>query len=201
MENLPQFNLVDIIALLYIALITLRGLARGLSGELARLLSAAAAVAAGLYFYEPFGRVLLQYTRLGEWGGERTAFGVAFALLLIGGWLAMRALRFLLRHLMEFTFRGRIERVGGMLAGFLRASVVAGAVILLLGLAPQEDLRQLFVEESLLGRHLARYALPAYDELAEKFPALRIPARKEAADVEEVEAEEQDDTEPAEESE
>ena len=200
MENLPQFNLVDVIALICIVLGALRGLTGGLSGELARLLSAVGAVAAGIHFYEPLGRTLLDHTRMGEWG-ERTAYGVAFALLLAGGWLVMRVLRFLLRSLMEFTFRGRIERVGGMLAGFLRASVVTGAVILLLGLVPHEAMRRLFVDESLLGRPLARYVLPAYEELADKYPALRLPARRESADLDEEPAKSEAGSEPAGESE
>jgi len=181
MENLPQFNLVDVLALIYVVLGALRGLSRGLSGELARLLSVVVAVAVGLYFYEPVGRYLLEHTRLAE-GGETTAYAVSFGVLLIGGWLAMRVLRFLLRSLMEFSFRGRLEKVGGAVAGFLRCSVEAAAVILLLGLVPHETMRRLFVDESLLGRPLARYVLPAYDELAEKYPTLRIPSRRESGD-------------------
>lgn len=181
MENLPQFNLVDVLALIYVVLGALRGLSRGLSGELARLLSVVVAVAVGLYFYEPVGRYLLEHTRLAE-GGETTAYAASFGVLLVGGWLAMRVLRFLLRSLMEFSFRGRLEKVGGAVAGFLRCSVEAAAVILLLGLVPHETMRRLFVDESLLGRPLARYVLPAYDELAEKYPTLRIPSRRESGD-------------------
>lgn len=190
MENLPQFNLVDILAMIYIVLGVVRGFLNGLSGELARLLSVVVAVAAGLHFYEPMGGYLLDHTRMGEWD-PKAAYMVSFGVLLAGGWLAMRLLRVVLRHLMEFTFRGRIEKVGGALAGFLRYSVEAGAIILLLGLVPHEAMRKHFVDESFFGRPLALYVLPAYEKLAEKYPALRIPVRREAGDLEEeaVEAE------------
>lgn len=178
MENGPQFNPVDIVALVYVLFVLIRGFFRGLSGELARLLSAAAAVAAGLYFYRPVGEWLADNTRLAEWG-ESLPFGLAFGLMLLGAWLLMRLLRLVLKSLMVFSFRGNLERVGGGLAGGIRASVVAAALILLLGLWPSETMRRVFVDESVLGRNLARHVLPVYDRLAEKYPAIRLPAPSE----------------------
>lgn len=183
MENLPQFNLADLGFIILVLIGLARGWARGLSGELARLLSVAAGLAAGIYFYQPVGRHLVEQTRLGEWE-EPATHGIAFGLIFIGTWLAMRLLRFLLRHVMEFAFRGKIEKVGGALAGLLRSAILAAAGVLLLGSCPVAGLRRFFFEESVIGGTLARHLLPVYDELREKYPALQALPRRGEPDLE-----------------
>ncbi len=172
MDAVAQYNAVDFVLLAILLTGLFTGWKRGLSGELAGLISAGAALFAGWYYYQPASEFLLEKTRL-----EGAAAPVAaFVGILAGAWLAMLLLRLVLRHLMEFTFRGNIERIGGALAGLLKYAFFASALILLLGMWPNETLRRVFAENSMAGRTLADTLGPVYEELSEKYPVLKLPA-------------------------
>ena len=175
MDNLSHFNIVDIVALILILLGLVRGFMNGLSGELAGLLGAAAAFAGAWYFYTPLGNLLADKTRL----SERATVAVAFVLALIGAYMAMRILRLVLRHVMEFSFKGKIEKIGGMLAGGIRMTVVATALVLLMTLWPHEYLHRLFAEESVFGGFVFEKLGPVYEKIVEEHPALKIPRKEE----------------------
>ena len=174
MEHLPQFNIVDIIAMTLMAIGLIRGLAKGLSGELAGLLSACAALVAGWYFYKPFGGYLTGVTRL----SERGAYALAFALTLVGAYILMRILRIVLRSLMEFSFKGNLERIGGALAGLIRMTVFSAALILVASLWPNDYVHEHFAVRSSFGRLLYDHLGPVYENLSEKYPALKIPTKE-----------------------
>jgi uncharacterized membrane protein required for colicin V production len=171
MEHLPHFNIVDLAVMVLLLLGLARGAMRGLSGELSGLISAGAALFAGWSLYRPIGDFLFNRSRL----SEPAAHVVAFFAALVGGYLLMKVIGLILRSIMEFSFRGRIERVGGALAGFSRSAVVLAVILLLAGLWPSSSLHRLFAEESVAGRTVYRTLGPAYESLAEKHPALRIP--------------------------
>ena len=177
MDQLPHFNVIDIVVVILILLGLIRGLVKGLSGELAGLLSAAAAVTGAWYFYTPLGNFLTDKTRL----SEAATGAVAFILALVGAYLLMRILRLVLRHVMEFSFKGSIEKIGGMLAGGIRMTVVVAAIVLLMAMWPHEYLHRLFAEESVFGRFVFEKLGPVYEEIAEKHPALQIPRKEEPA--------------------
>ena len=104
------------------------GAVRGLSHELAMLIGMIAAVTVTWLFYEPVSAWLC-----GHWTGlhpEITRL-VAVLVLVTVALYAMRALRIGLGALMTFSFKGPVERVGGLLAGLFRR----GAVYLVLMLA------------------------------------------------------------------
>lgn len=179
MNTSPQFNIVDILVIILILYGLIRGLMKGLSGELAGLLSAAAAVAGGWYGYQPLGNFLADKTRL----SQPATVAVAFILALIGAYILMRILRLVLRNVMEFSFKGKIEKIGGMLAGGTRMTVIVAALVLLMTLWPHEYLHRLFAEESMFGRFVSGTLGPVYEKIAEEHPALQIP-RKEYPAVE-----------------
>jgi uncharacterized membrane protein required for colicin V production len=76
MEQVQLFNIVDIIALIIIALGSIRGLIRGLSSEIACFISTITALFMGLHFFRPFGSWLLENTRLTKWSAHAVAFAV-----------------------------------------------------------------------------------------------------------------------------
>lgn len=177
MDTSSQFNIIDIAVVVLILFGLVRGLMKGLSGELAGLLSAAAAVAGAWYFYTPLGNFLADKTRL----SEPATVAVAFILALVGAYIMMRILRLVLRHVMEFSFKGKIEKIGGMLAGGIRMAVVTAALVLLMGLWPHEYLHRLFAEESVFGRFVFEKLGPVYEKIAEEHPAMQIPRKEEPA--------------------
>lgn len=181
MNTSPQFNIVDILVIILILYGLIRGLVKGLSGELAGLLSAAAAVTGAWYFYTPLGNFLADKSRL----SEPATVAVAFILALIGAYILMRILRLVLQNMMEFSFKGKIEKLGGMLAGGIRMTVVAAALVLLMAMWPHDYPYGLFAEESMFGRFVFEKLGPVYEKIAEEHPALQIPRKEEPAVEEE----------------
>lgn len=163
-----QFNWVDVIWAVWLLVGLLQGLRRGLSGELARVISAGLALWAAWRFYEPLATRLDAHTDL----SPLATAGLAFVGLTVAGLLVMHLIRLLLHHVLQFTFRGKIERLGGMLAGGLRAGLFAAALIFALGFVAQEDVRRHVVTESFIGTHLQRWASPVWEELRAEFPQL-----------------------------
>lgn len=174
MSSLPHFNIVDIVIMALLLFGMIRGARKGLSGELADVISIAAAFFAGWVFYEPLGTYFRTNTRLSETG----SYIAAFFAVLVGAYLLMRVLRLVLQHVMEFSFKGKIERVGGALAGLAHAGVVTASLILVVGLLPDRALHYNFVENSVFGLVLYERLGPVYEDLSEKHPALRLPDGK-----------------------
>ncbi|MBN1268968.1 MAG: CvpA family protein [Kiritimatiellae bacterium] len=168
MAESVHYNFVDILAILFLIMGLLRGLKRGLSGEIARLAGVLLAVWAGWRFYEPLGERIFRATRLTAQPSRALAFFAAVAI----GYLLMLAARLVLRQLMEFTFKGRIERVGGALCGLLKAAAAVAAVIIFMGLVPSAYLREVFAERSLFGRAINTHLPAMYADLSERYPKL-----------------------------
>jgi len=168
METVPIFNFVDIIALILILLGLWQGFRRGLSGELAQMISAVVSVWIGWNYYDDLGHWLTDSTRL----GPQESLAVAFILLILGAFLFTWIVRIVLKHIIEFTFKERIEKMGGGLAGGLRTMLIVAAVIFFVGLLPNEYLHRVFAENSLIGRQLDRYIPTAYEKLSEYYPNL-----------------------------
>lgn len=185
-DSLPLFNIADLVVFGILLFGLIRGFIKGLSGELAGLISVVVAVAAGRFLYRPLGLYIGERTTL----GEPAAYAAAFIVTLLGAYLLMLILRLMLRALMEFSFKGKIERLGGALAGLLGAAVFAAALLLVLGLWPNDRLHRVFAEDSVIGHAVYTWLGPVYERFSEEHPALAIPRREEAAEDELIESEE-----------
>jgi len=165
------FNIIDAIVGVFLAAGLIGGVRRGLSGELARaVIAVACIVVASLY-----GRPLADWA-LNRFGlSPRTSYLAALLALLLGVYLASSLLRMLLGRLMDFQFKGKLERLGGGLCGLLRSGVVVSILLLLLSLMPNPKLRDLITQESSSGRLICPHMRPMYESLSERVPELRIP--------------------------
>ncbi len=183
MSSLPQFNVADIAITVLLLLGLVRGAKKGLSGELSGLISIGAALFAGWKLHEPIGDFIIGHTRL----SGAAAYVTAFVATLVGGYLVMKAVRLISRHVMEFSFKGRIERIGGALAGLTKTAAVVAAVVLAIGLSPSAPFHGWVAKESVIGRTLCRTLTPVYEDLSEKYPALKIPRKGEEEPIEDEE--------------
>ena len=157
-----QFNWVDwtfAAVLLYGAAM---GAVRGLSSELATLIGMVVAVIVTRLFYEP-----VSYWICDRWGwneGVTRLFAVVLlALLALYG---MRLLRIALGALMTFSFKGLVERVGGLLAGFVRLGAIALVLLLAASFVPSAWLQRAVMLDSTVGRQALPLLVEKYNELA-----------------------------------
>ena len=158
-------NLIDVIALLFLVLGTFVGYRRGLSGELSRLVSVIFALLVGLQVYRPLGAWVVEHTRL----EARSAETCAYAVTIVAAILGMVLVRVLFKFLMKLVFEETTDKVGGAVAGFLRACATVLIVFVLMNLWPHDYLNRHFGEESLIGRIVLKH-LPSVREKMEALP-------------------------------
>ena len=167
MEHFPV-SVVDMIAVLVICLSTLRGFFRGLSGELAQLISLVLALVVGVYSYRPFGIWILSNTHL----SHRAAHTVAFVVTVTTVILAAVLLGFVFRRIMKIVFDPKIDKPGGGLAGFVSGTLAVLLVLMILNLWPHAYLNRKCGEESVIGRLVVKF-MPAVREKVDDLPATR----------------------------
>ncbi len=176
-NSLSTISVVDAIVVVFLVFALFRGLLKGLSAELAGLISAAVALLCGWHAFRPLGEWVEAHTRL----SGNPAYVLAFTLAVTGGYLVMRIVRLVLRNILEFSFKGPIERVGGALAGLLRGAIVAAAVLVFLSLWQNEAVHRWIVEESVAGRFVTHRLRPWYDAMIVEHPDLPLPRPVEPA--------------------
>ena len=165
-----QFNWVDwtfVAVLLYGAAM---GAVRGLSSELATLIGMVVAVVVTRLFYEP-----VSFWICDRWGwNEEVTRLFAVVLLALVTLYGMRLVRIALGALMTFSFKGLVERVGGLLAGFVRLGVIGLVLLLAASFVPSAGLQRAVMLDSTVGRQALPLLVEKYNELAAK--AALIPA-------------------------
>ncbi len=179
---MPPFNTIDIIILALLAIATLRGVMRGLSGELASLISLVVAAVTGWHYYRPLGEYLADTTRMSAMQADT----VAFVVVIGGALILLWALSIVLKSIMEFTFKGEIERIGGGLMGLTRYALILAAFLIVINQFAAGALKQIVIQESFIGRHTIAQVEPLYTDLVRRYPEL--PALPEAEDDEDTDA-------------
>jgi len=160
---------IDILCAVLLLVAGFCGFRRGLSGELARIATAVIAAVAAWALFPQAVRLLTEHTRVAD---ERQLAALAVTLVFLLAYLLVWALRLVLRHMAEFKFKGRLERVGGVLSAMVRWAVVLCILIVAVDLWSDGYLREQVVEQSVFGRTVSRCVTPLYDRIAEEHPVL-----------------------------
>ena len=165
-----QFNWVDWAFAAVLVYGAVMGLVRGLSSELATLIGMVVAVIVTRLFYEP-----VSFWVCARWGwNEQITRLFAVVLLALLALYGMRLLRIALGAMMTFSFKGLVERGGGLLAGFFRLGVIALVLLLAASFVPSSTLQRAVMYDSAVGRLALPLLVAKYNELAAK--AAMLPA-------------------------
>lgn len=141
---------VDIAAIAIVAIGAMVGLFRGLSGEISRLISTLVAFFLSIRLCHPIGLWLSAHTRI----SGPAAATLAFCLTLVTAVLVMLVLRLILKQIFQLAVTPAWERIGGLLAGSLRASIFVVIIFWIFNLVPHDYLNRIFGEESTVGRQV-----------------------------------------------
>ena len=158
----PSPSVVDVVALAVVAAGGLLGLFRGLSGELARLISTVAALLLGLRFYRPIGEWAVANTRL----TGRPALAIGFIVTVLVVVVVTLLIRFATKRVLKVVVEGSAERIGGLVAGLVSAAVAVFMCFVILNLVPSAYLNRKFGSESVVGTIVLK-AMPHLQELVE----------------------------------
>lgn len=174
MSNIP-INALDVGVVLVSLFTMMLGLRNGLSKELARVIGLVVAIIAGFYFYEILAQVIQRQTEL----SQKTALTISLIICILAGAIILGCLRFVLAKILEFGFKGPLERIGGMIAGLVRGLVFCTAILFLLGLVPHEGLHRQVTELSVAGKAVTSYLPDAYNKYAQELPEIFPDTKKE----------------------
>lgn len=151
MNNLlSPFNVADMLAAILVAVWTLVGLKKGLSGQIAFFI-AGLAVVASLYF---------GFTPCQEWLVKRflmpaqLARLVSFVALIGIPLLAVLLIHSAAGYVVKVTFTTWVDRLCGAIAGCLSACVFVALVFVLLNVLPRDIRPASFGRQSWVGRHV-----------------------------------------------
>ncbi|HMP71790.1 MAG TPA: CvpA family protein [Kiritimatiellia bacterium] len=171
MNYLPSWlNPVDAAVAIILLVGLIGGVRRGLSGELARLITFVAAI------YLAWLLAPLAANAFAEEKGIPTheMFVISFVALLIVLYILLGVIRWILHFVLDFSFRGKLEIYGGALFGLSRYLIFCSVALLLLSKAPSEGVQAL-LQGSVSQAAIERFIQPAHQRLSDRFPALRIP--------------------------
>ena len=175
--NTSGFNAVDAVVLIWLVIGGWHGARHGLTGELGRLLAAALAFFVAWQGCGWLGGRMLATGRL----SAMAAHGVAFVLMLIATYILLRLMAILLKNLATFSFKGKLEPLGGAFMGLLISALLVMGLLFVLGRWPNEKLQRWFAEDSACGRVVQVQLAPLYARLVARYPSLRIPESTEPA--------------------
>lgn len=159
LQDITFATVIDTTAVILVVLGALRGVRRGLAGELARVICLALMLGGGLLVARQAAPWMAEHSRL-EMDAAR-ALVLLLALVLL--WTGLLLIRMLLGKVMQMIFEPVFNRVGGFLAGALRAAIVVVTVMLAVYAWPHAYLRQTLGEDSMIGRHVIAW-IPFFEE-------------------------------------
>lgn len=165
------FNAVDVVAAMWLLIGFWRGVRQGLAGALLRLLAVAVAVGVGLTGYAWLGEKMSSGGRFAGASGDL----LAFFLITVAAYVVLRLIGMLLKNTITFTFKGKLEPLGGGLVGLLVSACVIAIVLLLAGQWPHPQMKQWFAEDAWTGRLVQEQLGPTWQRLERRYPALRLP--------------------------
>lgn len=149
---MPEINVIDIVACVFILLSMLHGYKRGLSGEVAQLVGVLVGFCLGMAGYRPFAAWMAANTRVS--GG--VADVLAFIVILVFSTGALVLVRVVLSRVMRVVFDESLNKGGGVIAAFIRSGVVTLIMFIVMNLVPHPYLNEQFGQASLIGRGTLR---------------------------------------------
>lgn len=147
MDILTRINWVDILIVIIIARISYVALQDGLSHEIFPLIGTALTAAISMRYYHELSMFIQGMAGMSVQILEVLAF---IALVIVIGFIFKLA-RFLVDALLKVTWHPFVEKFGGLIFGFLRASVVVSIVLTIMSLTPLPYLSYSIKDKSLLG--------------------------------------------------
>jgi len=143
--------LVDVLAVMVLLFFLVRGLIRGVSDELARVLSFIGGASAGVAIYPLIQKTLSSLT------GTPSSAALALTsltLTLLAGFIGGLAIRYAFTAMFQVVILQPADAVLGLAAGAVYAAVILAVVFALAMLIPLTSVQRLFTEQSRVGQQV-----------------------------------------------
>ncbi len=148
--TLPEFNWIDIIIAIFLALSLLQGIRAGLVKSFFTIAGIAAGLTAAIIYYVDGSILILEYINLPRFIADSISFILIFSITS----LLFHFVGTLVRLVTRFTPLRLVDKVGGGGAGLVIGVAVVGVFLILLIAFPIIPGAQDYVEESTFGYHI-----------------------------------------------
>jgi membrane protein required for colicin V production len=162
-------NYFDVILVILISIITIRGLIRGLITELMILIALILGFFIATFYLSDVSGLLIQlFPSLPEAGARILAFIVLFLTVNI----TIRLLSRMLNQFAKFTFLQPVNKIAGAAFAFLKVVLILSIVFLIVDLIPHSEilLKRLHIDQSLLFNPIKMVAPGLYSTLVYVLP-------------------------------
>lgn len=169
MEIISKLNWIDILVIIIFLRTSYVSFHDGLSHQVLPLIGSAVSVVVSLYYYSKIALLM---------GGHLPAFGlramelVAFLAIVFIVGLVFRVIKFVLDKIIKVSWHPAIEKLGGLLTGLVKATVVVSIVLIAISLVPASYMQRSIKDRSLTGMWFLAVGPSIYDKASAVFPGL-----------------------------
>ncbi len=156
-----QMNWVDIFVLILLIQGTYVGLKHGLLSEIFTIFGIIVALFVSIHYYPNTAQFLSRQVFFSKLSTSLNE-GLSFVCLLLAVMFIFKLGRFVAQFIMHFEISGPLERMGGVVCGFIRGGVVAALILFALNLLPLSYLKKSINRDSLSGPHLIKVGPAIY---------------------------------------
>ena len=163
MAEIPfgRINWVDVLTLILLFRMGYIGFQLGLPAELVKLFAAVGGLCLGFFYYQTAGDILAAHTFLGvEWASV-----LAMAVLVSGGYFLFTRFFRWVGRLGQMSFEKRLNQVGGLIIGLVRAVLVTSIVLVTCLQFSAASMQESIEQNSMSGKAISRVAPAVYDTL------------------------------------
>lgn len=143
--------LVDVLAVMVLLFFLIRGLIRGVSDELARVLSFVGGAVTGVALYPLIHKTLSALTGIPSCAALALT---SLTLTLLAGFIVGLAMRYAFTAMFQVVILQPADAALGLAAGAVYASVILAVVFALAMIIPSKPVHRLFAEQSRVGQQI-----------------------------------------------
>ena len=167
MDMFSRVNWVDVLIAIIMFRMSYVALQDGLSHEIFPLVASICTAVLSLQFY----RVLAIYFSGNVFGmSVGTANLISFVLLFVLFSFVFRLIKAVLDKIIKVTWHPVLEKLGGLMAGMVRASIVSSIILIILTLMPFSYFTLSIKEKSLTGMYFLKIAPKIYETVVWAIP-------------------------------
>ncbi|MDA3799676.1 MAG: CvpA family protein [Kiritimatiellae bacterium] len=149
---LDMFSPIDICFFICLLCGALWGMFKGLSGELAQLISTIICFFLSIKLTPYAADILEKFTKL----TRDNALLIAIIIVVFCCFLLMFLLRKLFKKVLKVVIEVRYDKFLGFIAGIVHYSIILIILIVIMGLMPSTTIHRIFVEESFVGTNVMK---------------------------------------------
>lgn len=170
MDILTRLNWIDVLIIIIMFRTSYVAFQDGLSHEIFPLIGSTVNVIISLYYYHKLSDVFSSNIQLFS---TKLLDCISFIAIFTLAGIVIRLVKTITDKIIKVTWHPAIEKIGGLIAGVARASVVTSIVLIAIALVPIPYLQRSIRDRSLMGMGFLKVGPVIYEKVATVLPFLQ----------------------------